>query len=95
MAQFKNKEGTIVTAIRWYVKGDHPKVITYSHKGNYCPVCGKELTHHGLLGNIMTGRIVCPGDWIVEFSNGKCWHYYPDDFLEEYEFIFPERSYRE
>ena len=87
MTKFINKEGVVVTAKRWYVKGDHPAVLDYRHKGNFCPVCGKELIDHGFIGSLFSGRIVCPGDWIVTFSHGKSWHYYPDDFLEEFMFV--------
>ena len=74
-----------VDAVEWLLHGDHEKVIPFTVPGSQmtdvCPDCGNTIQEHGLLAGVK----VCPGDYIIDNTDGKSKSYKPADFTAQFE----------
>lgn len=87
MKRYRMKE--IVEAKRWFAIEDVPEAIVELHNqqtDKNCMICNQIIANHGKI--ILPDKsydLVCPGDWILKYSNGKyipCDH---DTFINMYE----------
>ena len=79
MKKYRTRE--IVEAAIWSCMGDVPEadITLYvgTNSGQECIVCKELLGKHGkMLFPDNSYDLVCPGDWMIKYSNGKI---YPCD----------------
>lgn len=85
MPKFKKKP-VIISAERWFKKGDVPEVVLYSGRLQMkCDICGQYESDHGIIGTLEGSHIVCPGDWIITGIHGYLSPCKPDIFEKTYE----------
>jgi hypothetical protein len=83
-----NKE--IVEAKRWFQMKDFQdsEITLYEplNKGEKCIVCEKEMKEHGKMSLPDNSYdIICPGDWLLKYSNGKIYSCDHNTFIQVYE----------
>lgn len=68
------------------------KVVRYYRHPNIpghqkCPQCKNTIHIHGWIDRPGEGRVVCPGDWIVNDVAGEFWPCKPDIFDITYQVV--------
>jgi len=73
---FKVKETVkVIDAVQWFKDGDISDIVhghwysTDLHEDDVCEKCGEGICEHGYMENLYT--MVCPGDWIINYPDGK------------------------
>jgi hypothetical protein len=82
----------VVSAVQWNVPKDYPGLepvsTTAASKYRICPSCGQTFDKHGVYSITKPlGSVVCPGTWIVTYSDGRTLHLDDKTFQERYELV--------
>src|SRR3990172_3039091 len=97
MAKYRKKP-VVIDAEQWFKNGDNPLVKSFSEApyilvdtshwdGFLCVHCHQQAEHHGWIGTLEGGHIVCPGDWIITGVEGERYPCKPTIFEKTYELV--------
>jgi hypothetical protein len=89
MKKYKNKQ--IIEAERWFKIGDVQEANITKNDLNpegFCLICSLTMISHGKMILFDSSYdVICPGDWIVRYDEGKYLPHDNDHFLKFYEEI--------
>ena len=88
MKKYRTKE--IIEAQRWFnvENTKEIKIETYNGENKYqiCVICNEELKKHGKILSVDDFYdLICPGDWLIKYKNGKIYSCEHETFIKLYE----------